>query len=145
MIQFRGTHTVRRNFYVDDCLKTVPSESEVICLTADLRRLLERAGFNLTKGISNSCKLIESLPESDRAGSFKDLHDTQMPVERALGVRWDVEGDIFCYEIKVNDNPLTRRGLLSVVSSVYDPLRFAAPVIFPAKAILQELRRERLE
>lgn len=68
-----------------------------------------------------------------------------MPVERALGVRWDVEGDIFCYKIKVNDKPLTRRGLLSVVSSVYDPLRFAAPVIFPAKLILQELRRERLE
>lgn len=86
----------RRNFYVDDCLKSVPSESEAICLTADLRRLLERGGFNLTKGISNSYKLIESLPESDRAGSFKDLHDSQMPVERALGVRWDVEGDIFC-------------------------------------------------
>lgn len=91
MIQFRGTHTVRRNFYVDDCLKSVPSESEAICLTADLGRLLERGGFNLTKGILNSCKLIKSLPESHRAGSFKDLYDSQMLVERALGVRWDVE------------------------------------------------------
>ena len=68
-----------------------------------------------------------------------------MPVERALGVRWDVEGDIFCFKIEVNDKPLTRRGLLSVVSSVYDPLGFAAPVILPAKAILQDLCRKRLE
>ena len=42
MIQFRGTHAVRRNFYVDDCLKSVPSESEAICLTADLRRLARK-------------------------------------------------------------------------------------------------------
>lgn len=142
---FEVINTVRRNFYVDDCLKSVPSESEAIRLTADLRRLLERGGFNLTKWVSNSRKLIESVPESDRAGSFKDLHDSQMPVERALGVRWDVEGDIFCFKIEVNDKPLTRRGLLSVVSSVYDPLGFAAPVILPAKAILQDLCRKRLE
>ncbi len=68
---FEVINTVRRNFYVDDCLKSVPSESEAIRLTADLRRLLERGGFNLTKWVSNSRKLIESLPEFDRAGSFK--------------------------------------------------------------------------
>lgn len=39
--------------------ESVPSESEAICLTADLGRLLEREGFNLTKGILNSCKLIK--------------------------------------------------------------------------------------
>ncbi|XP_068726426.1 uncharacterized protein [Montipora capricornis] len=142
---FEVMNTVRRNVYVDDCLKSVPSESEAIRLAADLRRLLERGGFNLTKWVSNSRKLIESLPESDRAGSFKDLHDSQMPVERALGVRWDVDGDIFCFKIKVTDKPFTRRGLLSVVSSVYDPLGFEAPLIFPAKAILQDLCRKRLE
>jgi len=64
---------------------------------------------------------------------------------RAFGVQWDVEGDIFSFKIEVNDKPLTRRGLLSVVSSVYDPLGFAAPVILSAKAILQDLCRKRLE
>ena len=33
---FEVINTVRRNFYVDDCLKSVPSESEAIRLTADL-------------------------------------------------------------------------------------------------------------
>ena len=68
-----------------------------------------------------------------------------MPVEHALGVRWDVEGDIFCFKIEVKDKPLTRRGLLSVLSSAYDLLGFAAPVILPANAILQDLCRKRLE
>ena len=45
---FEVIDTVRRNFYVDDCLKSVPSESEAIRLTADHRKLLERGGFNRT-------------------------------------------------------------------------------------------------
>ncbi|KAL7868352.1 hypothetical protein SRHO_G00097360 [Serrasalmus rhombeus] len=39
------------------------------------------------------------------------------------------------------DHPFTRRGLLSVIGSVYDPLGILAPVVLPAKAILQELCR----
>ena len=35
--------------------------------------------------------------------------------------------------------PLTRRGLLSMVSSIFDPLGFAAPYIIVAKKIMQEL------
>ena len=33
----------------------------------------------------------------------------------------------------------TRRGILSLVSSMYDPLGFAAPFTLPAKALLQDL------
>ena len=42
-------------------------------------------------------------------------------------------------EKQVADN---RRRILSQVSSLYDPLGFAAPLILPAKAPLQELRRQ---
>ena len=41
------------------------------------------------------------------------------------------------------DKPQTRRGLLSVFCSVYDPLRFAAPVILPARLMLQYLCRKK--
>ena len=137
--------TVKRNFYGDDCLKSVPGEEEAIRLTDDLRRLLEKGGFNLTKWVLNSRRVIESLPVSERAGTFKDLHDGQLPVERALGVCWDVERDKFCFKIEVRSKPLTRRGLLSVVCSLYDPPGFVAPIVLPAKVILQDLCRRRLE
>ena len=39
----------------------------------------------------------------------------------------------------------TRRGILSVVSSVYDPLGLAAPFVLPAKRLLQDLCRVKLE
>lgn len=102
-IQF---NKVKRNFYVDDCLKSVPNGNKAIHLADNLRKLLAKGGFNLTKWVSNSRKLIDTLPESARAGSFKDLHLDQLPVERALGVRWDVEDDKFCFKIDVNDKPL---------------------------------------
>ena len=82
---------------------------------------------------------MESLPASERAGTFKDLHDGQLPIECALGVRWDVERDKFCFKIEVKSKPPARRGLLSVVCSLYDPLGFVAPIVLPAKVILQDL------
>lgn len=43
--------------------------------------------------------------------------------------------------MKVPQKSCTRRGMLSVLSSVCDPLGFLAPVVLPAKAMLQELCR----
>lgn len=64
-----------------------------------------------------------------------------LPTERALGLLWNIEADTFGYSISLKDKPLTRQGILSVVSSVYDPLGFAAPFILLAKEILQDLCR----
>lgn len=62
-----------------------------------------------------------------------------MPVERALGVQWCIETDSFEFKIQLQEKRLNRRGILSMVSSIYDPLGTMAPVILPAKQILQEL------
>jgi len=59
--------TVKRNFYVDDCLKSVPTDQTAINLTDQLHKLLTRGSFNLTKWLSNSRKVLESLPETERA------------------------------------------------------------------------------
>ena len=47
-------------------------------------------------------------------------------------------------KICVKERPCTRRGMLSVVSSIYDPLGMAAPFILPAKLLLQDLCRKGL-
>ena len=49
------------------------------------------------------------------------------------------EEDTFQIDVNVKDKPLTRRGVLSQVSAVFDPFGFAAPVILKAKLILREL------
>ncbi|KAK3739650.1 hypothetical protein QZH41_003863 [Actinostola sp. cb2023] len=137
--------TIQRNFYVDDCLKSVKSDEEAIRLADQLRSILARGGFRLTKWISNSKRVIESIPESERAAAVKNVDFDDSLTERALGVRWQVESDKFGFKITAKDKPPTRRGILSIVSSVYDPLGFVAPFIFTAKTILQDLCRKRLE
>lgn len=67
-----------------------------------------------------------------------------MPVERALGLQWSVEADTFQFKISVKIQPCIRRDILSVVSSIYDPLGFLSPLILPAKMLLQELCRQNL-
>ena len=50
-------NTVKNNFYVDDCLKSLPSVDEAAQHAGDLRSLISRGGFRLTKWISNSRKV----------------------------------------------------------------------------------------
>ncbi|KAK3754647.1 hypothetical protein QZH41_001706 [Actinostola sp. cb2023] len=131
---------IRNDFYVDDGLKSLPTEEDVITMVQQSQLVYARGGMRLHKFISNSKKVIESIPIEDRAKGLKDidLQYSTLPLERALGVQWCVENDVFQFKITIEDKPLTRRrGVLSTVSSVYDPLGFIAPVILKGKQILQ--------
>ncbi|ROT77729.1 hypothetical protein C7M84_003591 [Penaeus vannamei] len=59
-------------------------------------------------------------------------------------MHWSMENDYFTYKINPNDKPLTRRGVLSVVASIYDPLGMVAPFTLPAKLLLQDMCRQQL-
>ncbi|GAA6232368.1 uncharacterized protein LOC120493481, partial [Lates japonicus] len=137
--------TVKFNFYVDDCLKSASDEDTAITLCTELRSMLAKGGFRLTKWSSNSRKLLSSIPEKERAQGFQylDLDENNLPMERALGIQWCAESDQFRFKINLKDRPHTRRGLLSLVSSIFDPLGFLAPVVLPAKRILQDLCRQK--
>ena len=53
-----------------------------------------------------------------------------------------MENDTFNFCILLSNRPTTRRGILSTVSSVFDPLGFVAPFILEGKKILQELCKD---
>lgn len=91
----------------------------------------------MTKFTSNSCAVLESVPTEKRSKEAGDVNlgHGHLPVERTVGVKWCVESDVFQFRIVVKDKPLTRKGILSVISSVYDPLGFAAPFTLPVKRI----------
>ena len=92
-------------------------------------------------------KVIESIPEEDRAKNIKnlDLKTDALPPERVLGVEWCIESDTFQFRIALKDRPMTRRGILSSVSSIYDPLGFAAPFLLRGKRILQLICKEAID
>ena len=99
------------------------------------------------KWVSNSRAVLEKIPRQLRASGVQDLELGReiLQVERALGVRWNVETDEFVFKMQVKGRPPTRRRLLSVVFSVYDPLGFISPFLLLAKIILQDLCRGKLK
>ena len=79
------------------------------------------------------------IPEADRAKPPQDSDLENRPVERTLGVLWDVEKDAFLFMVHEPHQLPTKRGILSAVSSLYDPMGFVCPAVLEAKKILQRL------
>ena len=79
-------------------------------------------GFKLTKFISNHPDVLSAIPE-----------------ERALGVLWNTDNDTLCCNINIMEKPLTRRGLLAMLSSIYDPLGLVSPFSLKGRKTIQEL------
>ena len=136
-----------RDFYVDDGLKSVPTVEEAINLVDKSRAMCDRAGLRLHKFVSNVKEVIQHIEPEDRAKDLKDVNliSDKLPVERALGIYWCIESDTFQFRIVIRDHPLTRRGILSSVCSMYDPLGFIAPVVLTGKQILQQLCAENVD
>ena len=140
----QAANFVRNNFYVDDRLKSASSSADAIDLILKTRTLCKKEGFRLHKIISNSKQVIEAVPPDERAKGVQDLDPTgdALPIERDLGAEWRVESDTFKFRVELADRPLTRRGILSTVSSVLDPLEVLAPFVLIGKRNLQELCRD---
>ena len=130
---------VDKYFNVDDFVKSVRTVSEACSLASEVSCLLREAGFILTKWMSNSREVLSNIPEADGAKPTLDLDFENLPVERTLGVQWDVEKDAFLFKVREPHQPPTKRGILSAVSSLYDPMGFVCLVVPEAKKILQRL------
>ena len=137
----RAANFMCNDFYVDDGLKSVATAASAVELVKNVKAMCHQGGFSLHKFLSNSKEVIKNIPESDRADGVKEINldlDT-LPLERTLGVQWCVESDSFECSNVLQDKPCTRRGILSTVSSIYDPIGFVAPLMLQGKSILQEL------
>ena len=66
-----------------------------------------------------------------------------LPTDKALRICWNVADDTFSFKIKLDRTSLTKRTMLSMISSIYDPLGFAAPFVLEGR-ILQGLCNQNL-
>ena len=118
-----------------------PTAEEAVTLVRTTQTALASADLRLHKVVSNSVSVMEAFPAEDLAKDIRslDLRQDNLPAQRSLGIFWDLETDTFTYKVSIPDKPLTRRGVLSVVNSVYDPLGLAAPVLLHGRLFLQQL------
>ena len=137
---------IERNFYVDDGLTSVATVDEAIQLVSEARQICSAGKLRIHKFISNSQEVLASIPKEECAETVRhlDLALGEPQLERALGVRWCVVSDQFQFRVVVNERPLSRRGVLSTVASIFDPLGFVAPFILVGKQILQQMCRDKI-
>ena len=82
------------------------------------------------------------IPESQRRIGVKDQDPSgQLPIEKALGICWEIGQDPFTFKIKLDERPLTKR----VISSIYDHLGFVAPFVLEGRRIHQSLCEQNVQ
>lgn len=136
--------SIEKSFYVDDFLKSLNSQCETIVVLEQSPSLLQKGGFHLTKFIVNDKQLLEKVQECHRAKEVKEICTDASG--RALGVKWSIMSDVFSFEVKVKvEQPITRRKMLSVISSMFDPLGLVGPHVLLGKLLFQDATRYRLD
>ena len=135
------TSVISRSFYVDDCLHSTDSEKEMVHVALGVIDVLRKGGFRLTKFVSNSSLLRSTLPVEECVIDGKEFTSES----KVLGIKWDVSRDSFHFQREViSRGPLTRRQMLRVISSVFDPLGFLTPFTVRGKLLLQNAIRLKL-
>ena len=140
-----ASNFIRRDFYMDDGLKSTATVDEAKMLAKDSIEMCAKGGFKLHKFASNNLEVLESIPTTHRAENLQNLKiGDQLPGSRTLGVEWNMEQDEFQFHASPEKHEPTRRSILSTVSSIFDPLGLLSPFLLTGRKILQEIVRDGL-
>ena len=119
---------LKENTYVDNLMKTGSEVEELTRFKQEATEVLESASFPVHKWESN-------VPELDSEGNPSKI----------LGQVWDKREDTLEIQARTNENkPVTKRSILSQLSTVYDPLGVISPTIVEGKRIYREACEEKV-
>ncbi|XP_070203432.1 uncharacterized protein [Littorina saxatilis] len=134
---------VGSDFYVDDGVTSLPESERVVSLIKLTQtELKEKGRIRLHKVASNDIEVLKAFPAEDLCTELKsvDLSDSsQLPQHSCLGIPWNLKNDTLSVALDFEDTADTRRGILSTLGRLYDPLGFIAPATIAGKIILREL------
>lgn len=141
---------ITQRHYMDDYLDSVKSEEEAIKRINEVQEIHSRGGFLICNWLSSSDAVLQHIPEKLRAKN-KCLQlnaNNENLIERVLGLLWNAKFDCFTFSTDFNkiDKTIvsgiirpTKRQVLKLVMSIYDPLGFLSHFIVKARILLQEI------
>ena len=132
---------IKSSFYVDDLICGGESATEVQELASLTVDVLGKASMKLHKWSTNNTGLKHDLSQSLAMNPNSQI--------KVLGIPWDTGTDRIMLDHKnftgISDQTyITKRLVVSIVASVYDPLGFVAPVVVVAKVLIQTLHKMKL-
>ena len=110
--------TLQNNFYVDELLKSVAQEDQKIQLIENVEVMCSAESFKLTKFLSSNKRVLQSIIEEDRRNGVKGDLVGDPTSDQAFGALSNTETDNFGFKVTSKQKPMTRRRILSVISSV---------------------------
>ncbi|XP_055622012.1 uncharacterized protein LOC129765623 [Toxorhynchites rutilus septentrionalis] len=143
-----AVEAIQKNQYVDDLLASVDTENEAIELAKCVRLIHQHGGFEMRNWISNSTPVLEALQTSRKPEMNLDII-TEFALEKVLGMWWNTTTDVFQFKLNVERNREllaegkhpTKREILRVLMSIYDPLGLIGNYLMFLKILLQEIWR----
>lgn len=139
-----ASRAIEEDMYIDDLVTGCDSVAEGLELKKQVVEIFALAGFSLSKWASNSEEFIKTVPDMTEATSPKSLSKEDQNF-KILGLQWNPKDDTFGYKIALQDQSITKRGILSTIAKLYDPLGFLTPTVFLMKTFMQELWKEGLD
>ena len=142
-IEAQSSLSLGDSFYHDDLLRSFPTVKDACEFTGLVRENLQRAGMQLAKWKTNSDVLAEHL--NGRGVPEAALNLASGKLLKVLGISWRPTEDTFHFDLQhVTDQVrsgrlTTKRLVLKLVASLYDPLGWAAPVVISGKLLLRDL------
>ncbi|XP_042909029.2 uncharacterized protein [Parasteatoda tepidariorum] len=121
---------IKDSMYVDNCIASVDSVSELEHFRSESQRILKAAKFDLRGWENNNLlemnEFVQDNPNCEREVSV-------------LGLKWDKQNDTLSCELVKEENnsePVTKRKILSMAHQLFDPIGFTCPITLIPKLLL---------
>ncbi|XP_037825845.1 uncharacterized protein LOC119613850, partial [Lucilia sericata] len=141
-----AVNAILNNTFVDDWLQSVDSEDEMISMAKIVRTINSDGGFEMHNWLSNSKRVVNAL-ECPTLEVKKCFEDPEGKFEKVLGMWWIPSTDELTFFVKfgpeVFDEDImpTKRSVLRVIMTIFDPLGLLGHFVIYAKIVLQEIWR----
>ena len=136
---------VKNHFYVDYLNTGVYSTEEGFDFYKKMKVRFLEANFNVRKWRTNDedlCKLINLYEKNEGVNSGVEMNNvSSIKNHKVLGLYWDHKKDIISLKINEVFKEViipTKRNILSVIASVYDPLGYLQPILIKLKILFQK-------
>jgi len=139
-----GAQILKRFVYVDDCLFGANDLHTLSRMKNELCDLLSRGHFVPRKWGSNVDSLLAGV-DPDNHGLAWSPSDADRATVKVLGLVWAPSLDSFNYNVAIRSPPATtKRQVLALIASLFDPLGWVSPVIVRSKMFMQSLWRQQI-
>ena len=137
---------VEDKFYVDDGLNSYDKAEEAIEVLQQTKKTLWDAGkHKLHKIVSNDLDVMKAFSPDELAKNLRDidLNLDKIPMQKSLGLHWDITDDVFKFSVPEGHNSLqpdSRRKALSILQgAAYDPINFTAPFMLEGRLLMRDI------